>query len=209
MLNLRWLSLPVEPLAWHLTHTLLSLHEFSSIKKLLQYCYLQALCAQDSVGTELKHLMTLAGCKAHIHTLQRCRIFYSAGPILSARTDATSIMNVKDVIENTRDQFAGWVCDVRDIARGHILAIEVRFASFSWNWTESYLVIAQSVYLSLRCRLPGLAKDRLSPFIIVKKTKWVKWMHEWIVQAKQFETIVLFIGMYCQAHHICQIIPAC
>lgn len=51
----------------------------------------------------------------------------NAGPILSARTDATSIMNVSDFIEGKSKSLMPWVCDVRDIGRAHVLAIEVSY----------------------------------------------------------------------------------
>ena len=35
------------------------------------------------------------------------------GPILSARTDATSIQNVKALIECESEQILTWLCDVR------------------------------------------------------------------------------------------------
>eukprot|EP00891_Asterochloris_glomerata_P004943 jgi/Astpho2/4943/Aster-06679 len=47
------------------------------------------------------------------------------GPVISERTDATSIKNVKDLLEGTKDTIMPWVCDVRDIARGHIRAAEI------------------------------------------------------------------------------------
>jgi nucleoside-diphosphate-sugar epimerase len=47
------------------------------------------------------------------------------GPVLSSRTDATSITIVKGIIEGTNDNITPWVCDVRDIARAHIRAAEV------------------------------------------------------------------------------------
>ncbi|KAL3141742.1 hypothetical protein ABBQ32_004424 [Trebouxia sp. C0010 RCD-2024] len=47
------------------------------------------------------------------------------GPVISNRVDATSILDVKGIIEGTNDTLTPWVCDVRDIARAHILAAEI------------------------------------------------------------------------------------
>jgi nucleoside-diphosphate-sugar epimerase len=46
------------------------------------------------------------------------------GPIISGRTDATSIQKVKSILEGGDPTIIAWVCDVRDIARAHILAAE-------------------------------------------------------------------------------------
>ncbi|KAL0020054.1 hypothetical protein WJX77_011516 [Trebouxia sp. C0004] len=47
------------------------------------------------------------------------------GPVISNWADATSILEVKGLIEGTNDSVTPWVCDVQDIARAHILAAEV------------------------------------------------------------------------------------
>lgn len=49
----------------------------------------------------------------------------SAGPVISGRADATSIETVTAIIEGRAADIIGWVCDVRDIARAHVLAAEV------------------------------------------------------------------------------------
>ncbi|DBA76212.1 hypothetical protein WJX77_001074 [Trebouxia sp. C0004] len=61
------------------------------------------------------------------------------GPVISNRADATSILDVKGLIEGTNDTVTPWVCDVRDIARAHILAVEVPSAK------GRYLVSQDSV----------------------------------------------------------------
>lgn len=49
----------------------------------------------------------------------------AAGPVLSARKDATSILTLSALLEGESPALYEWICDVRDVARGHILAIEV------------------------------------------------------------------------------------
>ncbi|KAL3153255.1 hypothetical protein ABBQ38_011605 [Trebouxia sp. C0009 RCD-2024] len=61
------------------------------------------------------------------------------GPVISSRVDATSILDVKGIIEGTNDTLTPWVCDVRDIARAHILAAEIPSAK------GRYLVSQDSV----------------------------------------------------------------
>ena len=68
-----------------------------------------------------------------------------AGPILSARTDATSIQTLRDILEGRGSNMMPWVCDVRDIARGHVLGAEVCTTSTS------------HIRLHLHPSLPGLS----------------------------------------------------
>ncbi|EIE25032.1 NAD(P)-binding protein [Coccomyxa subellipsoidea C-169] len=51
------------------------------------------------------------------------------GPVIAARADATSIVTMKGFIEHGEYSFFPWHCDVRDIARAHILAAEVPLAT--------------------------------------------------------------------------------
>ncbi|EIE24719.1 NAD(P)-binding protein [Coccomyxa subellipsoidea C-169] len=51
------------------------------------------------------------------------------GPVVSSRTDATSIILFKDFVENKGADIIPWQVDVRDIGRAHVLAVEVPTAS--------------------------------------------------------------------------------
>ncbi|CAL8462009.1 g1540 [Coccomyxa elongata] len=51
------------------------------------------------------------------------------GPVIFDRADATSIVTMKGFVEHGQYSFFPWHCDVRDIARAHVLAAEVPTAS--------------------------------------------------------------------------------
>jgi nucleoside-diphosphate-sugar epimerase len=51
------------------------------------------------------------------------------GPVIFDRADATSIVTMKGFVEHGEYSFFPWHCDVRDIARAHVLAAEVPTAS--------------------------------------------------------------------------------
>ncbi|KAK9812007.1 hypothetical protein WJX73_008070 [Symbiochloris irregularis] len=46
------------------------------------------------------------------------------GPVISQRSDSTSVKQLKGIIENTSSFIAPWVCDLEDVARAHVLAAE-------------------------------------------------------------------------------------
>lgn len=49
----------------------------------------------------------------------------AAGPVLSSRADGVSKETVTAIIEGKGGSIMPWVCDVRDIGRGHVAGIEV------------------------------------------------------------------------------------
>lgn len=62
------------------------------------------------------------------------------GPVISNRADATSILDVKGLIEGTNDTVTPWVCDVRDIARAHVLAAEISSAKGRYLVSQDHVV---------------------------------------------------------------------
>ncbi|KAK9829424.1 hypothetical protein WJX72_005769 [[Myrmecia] bisecta] len=51
------------------------------------------------------------------------------GPVISRRSDSTSVKFTKGWLEGNAGSFAPCICDVRDVARAHILAAEIPAAS--------------------------------------------------------------------------------
>ncbi|KAK9810012.1 hypothetical protein WJX72_003318 [[Myrmecia] bisecta] len=62
--------------------------------------------------------------KQHGFELVTINPTFVLGPITSARTDAESIKAAKGFIEGQGDTLLATVCDVRDVARAHVLAVE-------------------------------------------------------------------------------------
>lgn len=76
------------------------------------------------------------------------------GPVISNRADATSILDVKGLIEGTNDTVTPWVCDVRDIARAHILAVEVPSAKGRYLVSQDSVVPVKSMTDTLSKHFP-------------------------------------------------------
>ncbi|KAL0048803.1 hypothetical protein WJX82_011518 [Trebouxia sp. C0006] len=77
------------------------------------------------------------------------------GPVISNRADATSILEVKGLIEGTNDSVMPWVCDVRDIARAHILAAEVPSAKGRYLVSQDSTVPVKTLTDTLSKHFPN------------------------------------------------------
>eukprot|EP00891_Asterochloris_glomerata_P006503 jgi/Astpho2/6503/Aster-06963 len=99
------------------------------------------------------------------------------GPVISDRTDATSIKSVKGLLEGTQDSLMPWVCDVRDIARAHIRAAEIPAAEGRHIVSQGSTVPTKRLVDALSKAFPDLkfpsVKDEASKEVI-DNTKAVK-----------------------------------
>lgn len=94
-----------------------------------------------------------ASKKAGFELVTICPTFV-LGPVISNRADATSILDVKGLIEGTNDTVTPWVCDVRDIARAHILAVEVPTAKGRYLVSQDSTVPVKSLTDTLSKHFP-------------------------------------------------------
>lgn len=76
------------------------------------------------------------------------------GPVVSSRTDATSIKDMTAFIENTGSDMLAWVCDVRDIAKAHILAAETPSATGRFLVSQGTSICSKAVSDVLSARFP-------------------------------------------------------
>lgn len=75
------------------------------------------------------------------------------GPVISARTDATSVQQVKALVEGANTLYV-WECDVRDVARAHVLAAEVPSAKGRYLVSHDRTVSDKAVLDLVKERFP-------------------------------------------------------
>ncbi|KAK9792721.1 hypothetical protein WJX73_005793 [Symbiochloris irregularis] len=93
-------------------------------------------------------------CKEHgidLVTINPTAVF---GPVISQRGDATSVKQIKGIIEHTASYVSPWVCDLEDVGRAHVLAAEVPKAHGRYLVTWPKLMNGKEVIGVLAKRFP-------------------------------------------------------
>lgn len=96
--------------------------------------------------------------KKHGFKLVTINPVFVFGPVLSSRADATSVLMMKSVLEGKTDELPARVCDVRDVARAHIRAIEDPSASGRHIISQPNNIPSQDVIDILKERFPQNSK---------------------------------------------------
>ncbi|KAL3142279.1 hypothetical protein ABBQ38_002622 [Trebouxia sp. C0009 RCD-2024] len=80
------------------------------------------------------------------------------GPVLSPRIDAMTVLMMKSLLEGKTDEFPARVCDVRDVARAHVRAIEDPSASGRHIISQPNNIPSQAIVDILQKRFPSNTK---------------------------------------------------